>query len=495
MKQLKEFENWTSDIIKSVLNEKQDAEGKRAIERSRDITYQAKQLYPEYSEEQAVALYVADKLADSERRDYEQNKLINNQRRENEKLRSNLVDIKKEIQSIEDIGKETDQEISRLKQLSGQLQTDIKQRQLSNKEIDDALSQVEQLKNKPGISADQYADIKKQVETFKKEKVNPEEFSKFKDELQAISGQNEVEKQQIDYLRSLIDATQQASAENLKQREAAIVQQQKKLNTELEKIKDSNKDIQKYRRAVSARSKQASTKVNALVGKKTDIDGIKKLGNSLHQLSYETDPDNTNIPSIVNLKRGLERVFNMQVDQGNKIDQLLGISTSDSDDLEKITTTSIQKKSTPTLIGRNSPDEEIDDMGPTMKNTDNLKENANPNNKVTEDLLDKLTDYFTKSWNEDRSIANIFAKYKPEVVSMAIKENFREMIESYGPSYFKNNVNGIILKLIINDLDFFDKKSQYYVYKPRNTSRNFMEEYSHRLDNIMGDQITKWIKK
>jgi chromosome segregation ATPase len=206
MKQLKEFENWTDSIIKSTVFEKKDTRDERAIERQRDIVYKAKQAFPEYPESQAIELFLADKLSDIEQRDFEQNKVINLQRRENDKLKGNLQDLQSEIQNIEAGGQETDREIARLKQLSGKLQTDVEQRRVGGREVNELLAQVEQLKNKPGVTPEQYKDIKDKVEDFSKQKVNPEEFKKFENQLKTLAASEAIDKEQISNLQSAIDS-------------------------------------------------------------------------------------------------------------------------------------------------------------------------------------------------------------------------------------------------------------------------------------------------
>ena len=206
MKQLKEFENWTDSIIKSTVFEKKDERDERALERQRDIVYKAKQAFPEYPESQAIELFLADKLSDIEQRDFEQNKIINLQRRENDKLKSNLQGLQAEIDDIEAGGQETDSEIARLKQLSGKLQADVEQRRVGGREVNELLAQVEQLKNKPGVTPEQYKEIKDKVEDFSKQKVNSEELKKFENQLNTLAASEAIDKEQIRNLQSAIDS-------------------------------------------------------------------------------------------------------------------------------------------------------------------------------------------------------------------------------------------------------------------------------------------------
>lgn len=503
MKHIKEFDNWATKIVNDLLIERQDnSQGKRAIERSRDIAYQAMQKYPEYSQEQAISLYVADKLEDSERRDFDQNKLINLQRRENEKLKNNLSDIKSEIQSIENDGQKTDSEIARLKQLSGQIQTDVKQRRLSAKDIDTVLSQVEQLKNKPGISKEQYDDIKKQVEIFRKEKVNPAEFSNFKNQLMTLATKDVVNRQQVDDLENKLNDLQSMSTMDLSKADKMLADLQSTKNelidrqNELDKKENEFKkrvddEISRYRKAVKSRSKQASTKINALIGgRDVPISTIKNLGNILNKLSTETDPDNTDVSSIINLKRGLQKVGNIVSDQNSKINNILGIkSKPDISDL-----ISLSDNPTHTTYKQSRINNSTDNEEETM----NIKEHTQKSESdlPTEEQLDKLTDYYNKLWRQIPKISEIFNKYDPNTVEITIRENFREIFEDYDVLFFKSNINGVILRMIIDDLDFFTKKLHHYNFRAKNRMKNqkSLKEFNAALNALIGKEVLKWLK-
>lgn len=239
-----EFENWTDSIIKSTIFEKKDDRGERAIDRQRDIVYKAKQAFPEYPESQAIELFLADKLSDIEQRDFEQNKVINLQRRENDKLKSNLQGLQAEINSIEAGGQETDREIARLKQLSGKLQTDVEQRRVGGREINELLAQVEQLKNKPGVTPEQYKEIKDKVEDFSKQKVNPDELKKFSSQLSTLAASEAIDKQEISNLRAALNSvtSRQEKIGDISDVASKLRDLESK-QSEIEQVANSNKEL------------------------------------------------------------------------------------------------------------------------------------------------------------------------------------------------------------------------------------------------------------
>ena len=91
----------------------------------KDLLYKARQKYPQYSGEQALTLYIADEMKEKDQIDSNQNRLLDTQRRENDRLRG-IVDnlgqtVEQEIQQVAQQAEINDREISRIKQLTGTL--------------------------------------------------------------------------------------------------------------------------------------------------------------------------------------------------------------------------------------------------------------------------------------------------------------------------------------------------------------------------------------
>ena len=62
----------------------------RSIPVAKDLMYKARVKYPGYDEQAALTLYMADQFQNQLTVDLDQNKVINAQKRENEKLKSGL---------------------------------------------------------------------------------------------------------------------------------------------------------------------------------------------------------------------------------------------------------------------------------------------------------------------------------------------------------------------------------------------------------------------
>jgi len=140
----------------------------------KDILYKAKQKYPQYSGTQALTLYIADEMKEKDQVDSNQNRLIDTQTRENERLRGEVQSIGKELENFERQSIETDREVARLKQLSGMLTTGGASTQQNAKVSADALEKLQKdlvtLKAKPGMDSKVFNELSSQVQSLSKNK-------------------------------------------------------------------------------------------------------------------------------------------------------------------------------------------------------------------------------------------------------------------------------------------------------------------------------------
>jgi predicted nucleic acid-binding Zn-ribbon protein len=307
--QLIEFDNWANDIINNCLSEnsnKNKTVGE--IPKERDIKYMAVRAYPNRDEDQAIALYLSDKLDDFDKRDLQQNQVINAQRRENEKLKSNFTALQQELQDIETGSKQTDTEVERLKQLSGQLKTDIETRRVSSDEIQRALAEVEKLRNKPGMSDEKYLELKKKIEAAQQNKngINPEQFKKFTEQLNALNGEQKIEKEQLSRLGRIADQIETERKEistarsDLENRISNLERRETEISKEIEKeVEEETQELKKrlvsYKRAVDKRSRQASTLIKNFLDKdlpfiNLNIDSLNKKINDIEIQRSEPVP-------------------------------------------------------------------------------------------------------------------------------------------------------------------------------------------------------------
>jgi chromosome segregation ATPase len=133
----------------------------------KDLIYRAKNKYPGYSSEQAMILLISDEMKNQEKTDSVQNRLIDTQKRENERLRGAVDSLGQELQDFEQQSQETDREVERLKQLSSTLTTggtDTKRKaKLSADDLEKLQQDLETLKTKPGMDPKKFQQLEQQI--------------------------------------------------------------------------------------------------------------------------------------------------------------------------------------------------------------------------------------------------------------------------------------------------------------------------------------------
>lgn len=205
MKELQLLESWADSIITT------EAVQDRPLARDQDIQYQASRKYSDRSPEQALQMYVADKLSSSEQMDYEQNKLINAQKRENEKLRRSLQDLGQELSDHERVAQDTEQQVQRLKDLSAKLRPAGEIQQAATKasadKVQAMLADVEKLKTLPGMDEKKYKELADKVNQIK-QGAGDEEVQKVQMALAIMSQKQQVDDQMFDTVMARLDDTQ-----------------------------------------------------------------------------------------------------------------------------------------------------------------------------------------------------------------------------------------------------------------------------------------------
>lgn len=107
MKYLKEYENWADDIIS-------EAKDERPLPIDKDLLHSATQKFPGYSPEQALILFLADKIENNEKTDSSQTNAIRKQQRDSQSIHSELDNLEQDEMNIE-------KELNRIRALSNRL--------------------------------------------------------------------------------------------------------------------------------------------------------------------------------------------------------------------------------------------------------------------------------------------------------------------------------------------------------------------------------------
>jgi len=328
MKELQEFTQWTDSVINEFVatGSKTKSQGEKQnnipVELKRDIMTQAQRKYPSYNPQQALALYMSDRLEDFEERDFQQNKIINTQRRENDSLRKELTTLSREVDDVEDISRKDHAEVERLKATSGQIRSDIESKKISREEVANILNQVQDLRSK-GISGENYQELRRQVDRFKTDSVDPKKFQEFKNNLDLLNKQRKVEDGDFRKLQDL------AKEVELGQKQVAtgkqdVAQKLEKLDQEQKILKHKSDNLG---RVVSDKVRSEVDKVTRGMERKSPTKRIDKLlGKNDENLS-----DIISIPSVANnLKQRIDAIEpevsltkTMAGDVGDEVDQVI----------------------------------------------------------------------------------------------------------------------------------------------------------------------------
>lgn len=247
MKELLALELWANKVIAN------EAVQDRPLARSQDIQYQASRQFPDRSPEQALQLFVANKMADNDKMNLDQNKLINAQKRENEKLRRSLQDLGNELHDHERTAMDTEREVTRLKQLSAKLGPAGQEQQLATKasadKVQQMLNDLESLKNKPGIDDKKFKELSDKVEVLKSKPVDDSEIEKIQVALNTMNQQQSVDDELFNKVMQRLENTEQELSNKEQRFRKSLAKNAEKIGSWGNKFKDLDDKIKEIENA------------------------------------------------------------------------------------------------------------------------------------------------------------------------------------------------------------------------------------------------------
>jgi prefoldin subunit 5 len=240
MREILEFESWAN----SMLNE---AGKDRPLSLDRDIQRQAQIKFPDRNPEQAMSLFVADKLANQEKLDYEQNKIINAQKRENDKLRRSLQDLSNELHDHENQAQQTDIEVARLKDLSAKLKPagEIQQgaAKASADKVEAMLKDLENVRTNPSIDDKKFKELENKVQQMKGV-ADDSGIDKIQGTLSALASKQGVSDQMFNRAMNQLSATQMELQKKEKRFKKSIANNKDVQQSWGNKFAELNKEIE-----------------------------------------------------------------------------------------------------------------------------------------------------------------------------------------------------------------------------------------------------------
>jgi len=486
MRELLDLESWANAVIV------EKASQHRPLPYVNDLRTQAIKRYPDVDPTDAMTLFLNDKFKEKEKMDLDQNKIINSQKRENEKLRRSLSDLGRELSDHEIQAQETDREVERLKDLSAKLRPAGEIAQVAAKasadQVDQMLVKLNALKNKPGLDDAKFKELTDKINTIKSIASDKE----IKDVTNALDA---MEKKQTvsDVLYNRVSSSLKDTQQELINKEKRF---QKSLNKNAQEISKHKNDYKGLRDEVES-IKGTSQQIFKDLGEKTTEldDKIKNIDKHYNEISsmyndrlskfdgYEKYLQNT-INNIEQAKQQIEYNLELLSSLGKEDQALDAISNAQAS-----ATRTTKPKFDPEFekeiydeptdeLPLDVPDEDIPD-----EELQNLREDV----KVTGDQYsleekDWLETYLPK-------FVRLYQKLYPRDIGILVdEETLVRMVEEY--MHLMYMYHAIISNKIVREKFEILHKKLVLDYKAKHAQRklfateSIIKTYSNMLDDL-----------
>jgi uncharacterized protein YigA (DUF484 family) len=323
-------------------------ENKASLPIDKDLLYKARQKYPQYNGTQALTLYIADEMKEKDQVDSNQNRLIDTQNRENERLRGAVKSLGKELQDFEQQSIETDREVARLKQLSGNLTTggaEAKQKaKLSANDLEKLQQDLEMLKSKPGMDPEKFKNLEAQIkQIINNPSIDDNDLAKVNSLVNTLTKQKTIGDELYKKLEDQLRKTQ-SDLDKKEGRFAKYIEKKKGEVGDMQKTHAG--DIQKYAELIKGYQKE-----------------IDNFGNELKKMDTEKN-------IILQLRAGVqqdaEEISDMKTEISAKLDLI-------NDVTRKLAVNPSQAQNDPTVTPRSGPGPNADVLGKLAKGPEHEK--------------------------------------------------------------------------------------------------------------------------
>lgn len=511
----------------------------------RDLIYRAKNKYPGYSSEQAMILLISDEMKNQEKTDSTQNRLIDTQKRENERLRGAVDSLGQELQDFEQQSQETDREVERLKQLSSTLTTggtETKRKaKLSADDLEKLQVDLETLKTKPGMDSNKFQQLEQQiklmasnpsvsnadlakinslVDTLNKQKVIGDElYNKVENQL-AVT-QQDLDKKEgrfskyIEKKKGEIGSIQKQNADEIKKYSDIVQNYQQdieKFNTQVQKLNKDREFINNEKQIMLDLRGEVQQNAQIIQQNADNINNDAKeaaeLLKVIKQLYTKNVKDVDNTPStsdVDDIKGNIPQSDNQEtpdIEPPKEKDNIIQLPTKDQ--LAGLYADKDGKGGTVDIKDKDDKDDETDDpnnlYGPEKKFAESInmveyetapfkiyKNWGDPKfNKWMKDNLSMLITLFKNKFREELSNKN--PKYGDGQLSYTIQEEawyLKEIFESKDPTLTREKMDSY-LTLVKRTL--FSQPSNTTLYMQPNElfNESLTKTYARMLDNIIG---------
>jgi uncharacterized coiled-coil DUF342 family protein len=238
-----------------------------ALSLDQDLMQRAMLKFPGYDSQQALSLYMADKLNQQQKIDASQNNLINTQR-------SAIQTLQGELDANED-------EVERIKQLTARVtagSADTREKaKVSGDELEKLQKQLEELKNKPNLDPKQYKEMEAQI--------------------MALASSPSAENSDVRKLQSLVNSIDSKAKVNYD----AVYKQLQTTKDDLDSKEDRFKKYVKDTNVFKDETKAYKTQITQQVADaSTQLQQFAKDATELRKLQQDATTDATEIRNLLN---------------------------------------------------------------------------------------------------------------------------------------------------------------------------------------------------
>jgi chromosome segregation ATPase len=189
MKELNQFTSWADSVSNSYLTEADFGKKKSSRALTTGIQSIAQREYPDLDPQEALITYMGQKLTDMETKDAEQIKLINRQSQETNKLMNTVQGIRAAYDDLERSSQQVEQELDQIRGGAERAKSGQEQNIVSAKEIMKIESELEELRKKPGMTAERFKELEEKLNNSKGDK---ELFDQMANNIKDLLQKNEI---------------------------------------------------------------------------------------------------------------------------------------------------------------------------------------------------------------------------------------------------------------------------------------------------------------
>lgn len=445
------------------------AKDSRSIPVSRDLLYQARKEFPGYEDQAALTLFMIDQLQKQQEIDQGQSKLISVQKGENDKLKNALIDLNRELDTLEKDSIDNDKEIERLKQLTARLKPagELTQKsiEVSSKEIERIEQELINLKSKPGMDTGKYNELNDKIQNIiKMPGVTDKEIKELEKIIQKLEKENVITRTVYADTKNELDAKEERFKKYIAKKGTETRSQAEQIKSQAEEIKKYadifNKykdDIQGFDQFVSSEKARLNKTISDTEEKYKEfidfVDYSKQNVDASQQaqqaISTAQEKSRQQGPSILSpaeqIRRQKEKEKHLQNVAQTSKNPIIPIDINESTDVQP-------KKRT----GNDAYDRWLEDNLPLLVKTFKVK--------FEEQLENEKTNY------GDKQIAEMIEKYAQHLWNSPSEILTKEELNKF---------------LNVVKVDLFNQPV-YQVQYPLDLKENLGKTYEHMLDQLIG---------